>query len=73
MNSAYRVVLACELIAAVRALRQRGSRPAGAALGAAFELAATALSADTTDRPLDGDLAAAQRLLPGLAALSPIG
>jgi histidine ammonia-lyase len=71
--SAYRVVLACELIAAVRALRLRGLRPAGAALGAAFELAAAALSADTGDRPLDADLAAAQRLLPGLAPLSPIG
>jgi histidine ammonia-lyase len=71
--SAYRVVLACELIAAVRALRLRGLRPAGAALGAAFELAAVALSADTGDRPLDADLAAAQRLLPGLAPLSPIG
>jgi histidine ammonia-lyase len=71
--SAYRVVLACELIAAVRALRLRGLRPAGAVLGAAFELAAAALSADTTDRPLDADLAAAQWLLPGLAALSPTG
>ncbi len=46
---------------------------AGAALGAAFELAAAALSPDPADRPLDGDLATAQLLLPGLAALCPVG
>jgi histidine ammonia-lyase len=71
--AAYQVVLACELLAALRALRLRGWRPAGAALGAAFELAAAALSPDTADRPLDGDLAAAQLLLPGLAALCAVG
>jgi len=68
---AYRMVLACELVAAVRAMRLRGLRPAGPALAEAFELAAGALPADTSDRPLDGDLAAAQRLLSGLAALVP--
>ena len=68
---AYRMVLACELVAAVRAMRLRGLRPAGPALAEAYELAAGALPADTSDRPLDGDLAAAQRLLPGLAALVP--
>jgi len=68
---AYRIVLACELVAAVRALRLRGIRPTGRTLAAAFELAAAALPADTSDRPLDGDLAAAQRLLPDLAALVP--
>jgi histidine ammonia-lyase len=68
---AYRIVLACELIAAVRALRLRGIRPAGRSLADAFELAAGALPADTSDRPLDGDVVAAQRLLPGLAALVP--
>jgi hypothetical protein len=31
------------------------------------------LPADTSDRPLDGDVAAAQRLLPELAALVPRG
>jgi histidine ammonia-lyase len=67
--AAYRIVLACELIAAVRALRLRGSRPASAALAEAFDLAA-ALPADTADRPLDGDLAGADRLLPALAALA---
>jgi histidine ammonia-lyase len=67
--AAYRIVLACELVAAVRALRLRGIRPASAALAEAFDLAA-ALPADTADRPLDGDLAGADRLLPALAALT---
>ncbi len=61
---AYRIVLACELVAALRALRLRGIRPVGPVLLAAFERAASALSPDTADRPLDGDLAVAQRLLP---------
>ncbi|MGD0686426.1 MAG: aromatic amino acid ammonia-lyase [Streptosporangiaceae bacterium] len=65
--TAYRIVLACELVAAVRALRLRGLRPAGPALAEAFELAAGALPADTSDRPLDGDLSTAQRLLPAMA------
>jgi histidine ammonia-lyase len=68
---AYRIVLACELVAALRALRLRGIRPAGRTLADAFELAAGVLPADTSDRPLDGDVAAAQRLLPELAALVP--
>ena len=34
---AYRIVLACELIAAVRALRLRGLRPPGEALGGAYD------------------------------------
>ncbi len=69
--AAYRMVLACELVAAVRALRLRGIRPAGAMLADAFELAAGALPADTSDRPLDGDLGVAQRLLRRLAVLVP--
>ena len=68
---AYRIVLACELVAALRALRLRGIRPAGRTLADAFELAAGVIPADTNDRPLDGDVAAAQRLLPELAALVP--
>ena len=52
-------------------MRLRGLRPAGPALAEAYQLAAGALPADTSDRPLDGDLAVAQRLLPGLAALVP--
>jgi histidine ammonia-lyase len=64
---AYRVVLACELVAAVRALRLRGIRPSGRGLGAAFDLAAGALPPGTADRALDTDLAVAERLLPALA------
>jgi hypothetical protein len=44
---------------------------AGPALAEAFELVADVLPADTSDRPLDGDLAIAQQLLPGLADLVP--
>ncbi|HUL27707.1 MAG TPA: aromatic amino acid ammonia-lyase [Streptosporangiaceae bacterium] len=70
VTGAYRIVLGCELVAAVRALRLRGTRPAGPGLAAAFGLAAAALPADTADRPLDADLAAAQDLLAGLAAFA---
>ncbi|MGN6796103.1 MAG: aromatic amino acid ammonia-lyase [Streptosporangiaceae bacterium] len=67
---AYRVVLACEMVAAVRALRLRGIRPAARGLAAAFDLAAGALPPGTADRALDNDLAAAQRLLPALAEVA---
>jgi histidine ammonia-lyase len=67
---AYRIVLACELVAAVRALRLRGIRPGAPGLAAAFNLAARSLPADTADRPLDSDLAAAQDLLTRLAAFA---
>jgi hypothetical protein len=67
---AYRIVLACELVAAVRALRLRGLIPGSPILAVAFELAASALPADTFDRPLDADLAIAQTLLAELSTLS---
>ena len=51
----------------MRALRLRGIRPAGPPLAEALDLAASELSAATADRSLDGDLAAAQGLLPQLA------
>ncbi len=63
---AYRTVLACALVAAVRALRLRGTEPEGP-LGDAHRRAAAVLGPDTHDRPLDADLAAAARLLPELA------
>ena len=70
MIAAYRIVLACELVAAVRALRLRGIRPAGCTLADAFDAGRRrAVRPTPADRPLDGDLAAAQRLLPELAAL----
>jgi len=64
---AFRVVLACELVAAVRALRLRDLRPASAVLAQAFDLADAALPVSMADRPPDEDLAAAGRLLAGLA------
>jgi histidine ammonia-lyase len=68
--AAYRVVLACELVAAVRALRMRGDvRWAAGPLREAYELAAAALDPRVEDRPLDGDVEGADRLLPALAAL----
>ena len=63
-------MLGCELVAAVRALRLRGTRPGGPALAAAFELAAGVLPPGTADRALDSDLTAALGLLPGLAAFA---
>ncbi len=69
----YQVVLACELVAAVRALRQRGVRPAGEGLAAAFALAAPVLSGDMADRSLEEDLTAARDALPALARLAADG
>ncbi len=66
---AYRIVLACELVAAVRALRLRGLRPATPSLAAAFDLACAALPAATADRALDADLVAAEGLLIPFASL----
>ena len=70
VTGAYRIVLGCELVAAVRALRLRGIRPGAPGLTAAFDLAAGSLPADTADRPLDSDLAAAQDLLTRLAGFA---
>lgn len=64
---AYRIVLACELAAAVRALRLRRIRPGGPSLVAAFDLAAGVLPASTADRALDTDLAVAQGVIARLA------
>ncbi|WP_369375791.1 aromatic amino acid lyase [Promicromonospora sp. Populi] len=63
---AYRTLLACELVGAVRLLRQRDvALPAGP-LRAALDLA-DALPADNTDRDLRGDLEIAEGVLDGLA------
>ncbi|GIF45972.1 histidine ammonia-lyase [Asanoa ferruginea] len=56
------VVVACELVAATRAVRQRGSR-----LPATLATAADRLPADDADRSLEPDLDTAIALLPGLA------
>ena len=61
---AYRLVVGCELVAAVRALRQRGLRPdPELPVGRALELAESVLDDETADRPLTDDVTAAARLL----------
>jgi histidine ammonia-lyase len=49
----------------------RDTRPAGGPLRDAFDLAAAVLPERTTDRPLDGDLAAAATVLADL--MGPLG
>ncbi|WP_405992854.1 aromatic amino acid ammonia-lyase [Streptomyces sp. NBC_00986] len=61
---AYRLVVGCELVAAVRALRQRGLRPdPELPVGRALELAESVLDDETADRPLTDDVSAAAGLL----------
>jgi histidine ammonia-lyase len=68
--AAYRAVLACELMAATRALRMQGRPPApGGGLRQAYDLADAALDPGTADRPLDSDLVAAQGVLDGFAMM----
>ncbi|MFD3584229.1 aromatic amino acid lyase [Streptomyces sp. NPDC058683] len=62
---AYGVVLACELVVAVRALRLGPMEPTVPA----FRVAAAALPAGTEDRALTGDVTTAVELLPKLADL----
>ncbi|MEW2082619.1 aromatic amino acid ammonia-lyase [Streptomyces sp. NPDC005283] len=63
-GGAYRLVVGCELVAAVRALRQRGLRPdPDLPVGRAFELAEAALDDELADRPLTEDVTAAAALL----------
>jgi histidine ammonia-lyase len=69
--SAYRAVLACELVAAVRVLRMQGRAPAAGPLGTALDAAEAVLDPRTNDRPLDADLAAAEGLLGGYATICP--
>ncbi|MGC9542675.1 aromatic amino acid ammonia-lyase [Streptomyces sp. UG1] len=61
---AYRLVVGCELVAAVRALRQRGLRPdPELPVGRALALAESVLDDDLADRPLTDDVTAAAALL----------
>jgi len=57
------VVLGCELVAAVRALRTDPGRLPDAPVRDVFETAAAELDDDRRDRPFDDDLAAAVRLV----------
>lgn len=66
---AYRVLLCCELVGAVRLLRQRGLHKSFSGVaGEAMSLAAV-LPWDDRDRDLRGDLAAAEALLDDLGRL----
>jgi histidine ammonia-lyase len=65
----YRIVLCCEIVAAVRALRMRGTRPRSGVLADAFAAAVGVLDPRTEDRPLDADLIAAAHVLPVLARI----
>ncbi|MFI5962244.1 aromatic amino acid lyase [Streptomyces asoensis] len=67
--SAYAVVVACELVAAVRASRMRPDGAGPPPPAGVLALAAAVLPAGTEDRPLTGDVTAAVGLLPRLAAL----
>ncbi|WP_405644997.1 aromatic amino acid ammonia-lyase [Streptomyces sp. NBC_00019] len=61
---AYRLVVGCELVAAVRALRQRDLGPdPDLPVGRALELAMAVLDEDQADRPLTDDVTAATALL----------
>lgn len=74
-TDAYTTVLACELVAAVRALRMHPHPPPHPHAPSmpppteVFAVAAAALPAGTEDRPLTGDVTTAARLLPILAEL----
>ncbi|MFI5063874.1 MAG: aromatic amino acid lyase, partial [Streptosporangiales bacterium] len=68
--AAYRAVLGCELVAAVRVLRMQRRAPAAGPLRDAFDAAAAALDPDTADRPLDADLAVAEDLLAAYATIA---
>ncbi|MFC9429327.1 aromatic amino acid ammonia-lyase [Streptomyces sp. NPDC056987] len=60
----YRLVVGCELVAAVRTLRQRGLRPEpDLPVGRAFALAESVLDEAVEDRPLTDDVTAAAALL----------
>jgi histidine ammonia-lyase len=67
MTFRLRTLLACELVAAVRALRQRGTEPSGTHLRAVFEHCVSELPASDEDRPLDTDIVAAEHLVSALA------
>ncbi|MBC3190470.1 aromatic amino acid lyase [Pseudonocardia sp. C8] len=64
----YRTVLACELVAAVRALRLAGTAPRGARLAAVYAELTAALPDVRTDHPLGEEIRRAGALVDGLGA-----
>lgn len=68
--AAFRLTLACELVAAVRALRMRSIEPdPDAPIAGAYRIAADALDDDMTDRSLSPDVQVAALLLTELATV----
>lgn len=65
-----RVVVACEVVSAVRALRADPARVGHGLVSEAFSLCAARLDPDPLDRSLGSDVEAAVTLLPELAELS---
>ncbi|HEV2778596.1 MAG TPA: aromatic amino acid ammonia-lyase [Actinophytocola sp.] len=65
--TAYRHVLACELVAATRALRMRSASLLDLPVRTAFDRADAVLDKDLNDRPLSGDIAGAAAVLDSLA------
>jgi histidine ammonia-lyase len=63
---ALRMLVATELVIAVRALRLRGREPAGRGARALYERAAEQLNPDLGDRPLHADVETAHALLEGV-------
>ncbi|KAA9166544.1 aromatic amino acid lyase [Amycolatopsis acidicola] len=68
-TAAYRTVLACELLGAVRALRLADSRLPATPLADAFRLADAALPHLAEDHPLSTEITQAEQLLGRLASL----
>jgi histidine ammonia-lyase len=62
---ALQVLIATELVVAVRALRLARHRPSGAGTRSLFELAAAKLNPDLEDRPLHPDIEAARIMIDG--------
>ncbi|PKW16969.1 aromatic amino acid ammonia-lyase [Saccharopolyspora spinosa] len=65
---AYRLVLACELVAAIRALRLSGPGPAQP-VRAVYRRACGALDPDARDRPLSADVSAAAAIIDEIARI----
>jgi histidine ammonia-lyase len=61
--AALRIVVATELVVAVRALRLAGQEPVGAGTRGLWQAADDQLDPDLSDRPLHPDIEAARRLI----------
>ncbi|MER5441088.1 aromatic amino acid ammonia-lyase [Streptomyces sp. NPDC002790] len=67
--TAYRTVLACELLGAVRALRLRGNELPQAPVAEAFRIAGKSLPMVAEDHPLTDEIALAEGVIDALSAL----